>query len=284
MTTLSELMDSHGLFLIDAYGVLVTSQGALPGAREFIASLQNRGIPFFVLTNDASRLPETAASYYVQSGLNIPVERVLTAGLMIEEAFRRHSLENPRCVVLGTPDTHEYVKRAGGSCLSPMDDIEYDALIVGDDSGFETLPVLNAVLSSLHRMIKRGKIPLLFLPNPDFLYPRGPSRFGFTSGSLAHLLRMGLRQLHPDLALEFEVLGKPSPLLYEIALERSGQRPDAAAMLGDQLHTDIQGANRAGVTSVLLGSGITQIPLPGGLPPDHIPQFILPGLSSSPSK
>ena len=51
--TVEELMDRYAVLLLDAYGVLMHSSGALPGAVELIAELERRGKPFYVLTNDA---------------------------------------------------------------------------------------------------------------------------------------------------------------------------------------------------------------------------------------
>lgn len=274
-TTAAALMDRHRLFLLDAYGVLVTSQGALPGAREFLAELASRGIPYFVVTNDASRLPETAAAFYKQCGLPIPVERVLTAGLAIGEAFRRDGLTAPRCLVLGTPDTHAYVRNAGGVLVEPHEDAKYEALVIGDDSGFDPWTMLETVLTSLHRMILDGHRPRLLLANSDLLFPRGPRAFGFTSGSLGRLLELGLEQIHPSLGLKFEVLGKPENLMFEMALSRAGVPASQAVMIGDQLHTDVRGANRAGIASAVVLTGLTRQPFPQDLHPENKPTYVL---------
>lgn len=276
--TVSKLIDRFDALFIDAYGVLVTSQGALPGASEFIKAIEARQRPYFILTNDASRLPETAAAYYARCGIQIPTERVITAGLAIGEAFVRKNITRPRCFVLGTQETHEYVRRLGGETVMLTDHAEYDAMVIGDDSGFDILPTMNAALSSLSRMIRAGKSPLLLLANPDLLYPRGPGLYGYTSGSLARLIELGLEQFFPELGLRFEALGKPGPLLFEMALKKSGAHPSRVAMLGDQLHTDVKGANLAGITSVLVGSGLTTLPLPNNLPDAHCPNLILKNL------
>jgi HAD superfamily hydrolase (TIGR01450 family) len=54
------------------------------------------------------------------------------------------------------------------------------------------------------------------------------------------------------------VIGKPSPLMFRFALRRGGRSRDEAVMIGDQLDTDIAGANRAGIDAILVTSGIDQ--------------------------
>jgi ribonucleotide monophosphatase NagD (HAD superfamily) len=276
---LDYLFRTYRAFFIDAYGVLVTSSGALPGARDFIERLKSERREYFILTNDASRLPETAAAFYAKQGLEIPVERVLTSGLAVGEAFREAGLHQPRCAVLGTADSLEIIRRSGAITIEAHPDAEYDAVVIADDSGFEIIPTLNALLTSVHRMIKRGKMPRLFLPNPDLLYPRGEDAFGFTSGSVARLFELGLERLHPhpapDLSLKFTPIGKPEPFLFEMALARAGVARHEAVMIGDQLTTDVLGANRVGLASVLMATGLTQLPLPENLAPERKPTYIM---------
>jgi 4-nitrophenyl phosphatase/NagD protein len=53
------------------------------------------------------------------------------------------------------------------------------------------------------------------------------------------------------------VVGKPEPLLVEMALERLGLAASEVAVVGDRLYTDVAMAARAGTASVLVLSGET---------------------------
>lgn len=280
--TLELILNEHDLFLIDAYGVLMTSAGPLPGASELMARIAELRKDYFILTNDASRTPESCARVYLERGLTIPVEKILSAGVAIVEAFHRDGLAGAKTIVLGQPDTKECVKRGGGVVLEISETVDYDVLVIGDDSGFDFLPTMNAVLTATHRLLKQSRSPKFFLANPDLLYPRANDSFGFTSGSVARFLEIGLTDLHPKHGLNFEVLGKPAPLLFDLARSRAQAAADRTIMLGDQLHTDIAGANRAGIHSVLLGTGITQLPLSHDISELHEnlrPTYVLPSLT-----
>ena len=61
-TSIPALLERYDAFLLDAYGVLVYGQGAIPGAAELIAHLNAIDFPFVVLTNDAGRSPRSAAT------------------------------------------------------------------------------------------------------------------------------------------------------------------------------------------------------------------------------
>jgi putative hydrolase of the HAD superfamily len=69
------------------------------------------------------------------------------------------------------------------------------------------------------------------------------------------LVRLGLDDFFGTVIIsgdESVGLNKPDPKVFEIALEKIGVTAGEAMMVGDKLHTDIDGANRIGMTSVWL--------------------------------
>lgn len=253
--TFDEARARHAALLIDAYGVLVDGGGALPGAAEAIAALERDGVPWLLLTNDASRLPSRNAARLQSLGIPVRADRVLSSGMLLAPAFRALGLQGARCVVLGSPDSQTYVQEAGGE-LTPATEAETcDAVVIADDSGFDFLPTMEAVLTGLMRAVERGRPPALLLPNPDLIYPARGGAYGFTAGSLAAMLEGALTLRFADQAPRFTHLGKPAAMIFEAALARLGTRD--ALMLGDQLHTDIAGAAGVGIPSALLLTGLT---------------------------
>jgi len=53
------------------------------------------------------------------------------------------------------------------------------------------------------------------------------------------------------------IVGKPGPLMFEMALERLGVHPGESLVVGDNLHTDVAGAKAAGIAAVLVMNGVT---------------------------
>ncbi len=58
------LVERYQALFLDAYGVLVHQTGPLPGARGFIEHLNAVAKPYWILSNDASRLTTTTAERY----------------------------------------------------------------------------------------------------------------------------------------------------------------------------------------------------------------------------
>ena len=83
LTTVYDLIERYRVVLLDAYGVLVDASSVLAGAADLIAELNSTHKPYFIVTNDASRLPETCSRRYRELGLDID---------------RRAALGGPACV------------------------------------------------------------------------------------------------------------------------------------------------------------------------------------------
>jgi HAD superfamily hydrolase (TIGR01450 family) len=251
---IEQLIERYDALLFDAYGVLVSVAGAMPGAPELIEMLNATGKPYCVVTNDASKLPETAAARYRRFGVELEPARIVTSGGLIDGYFREHDLSGARCAVLGTVDSVRYVEQAGGETVPPGHD--FDVLVVGDETGYPFLEHVDDALTTLFRRIDAGARVHLVLPNPDLIYPRDEASFGIAAGSIALMFEAALQRRYPDRApLAFARLGKPARYLYEEALRRCGTR--RAVMIGDQLETDIRGANACGIDSALVTTGVS---------------------------
>jgi ribonucleotide monophosphatase NagD (HAD superfamily) len=225
--TIETVIERYDVLLFDAYGVLVHNAGALPGAVELIQRLNQVGKPYYLLTNDASKLPTTAAMRYQGYGLALDPDRIITSGALLTRYFITHHLAGARCAVLGPADSVRYVERAGGRIVSPAD--VFDVLVIADEVGFPFLETVDMAFTSLCRVLDRQQEVQLILPNPDLIYHRT--------------------------ALRFTRLGKPHEALFVEALSRSGTRN--MVMLGDQLETDIQGARAFGLDAVWVETGVT---------------------------
>ena len=256
-TTMQELIARYPVILFDSFGVLASSNAVLPGAVELIANLNAIAKTYFVLTNDASALPESRSENYAKLALNIKPEQIITSGSLLSRYFADEHLQGLRCVILGPEDSVRYVQIAGGEVV-PIG-ADFDAVVIGDQSGFPFLETMDQVMTDLFRKTDNGENVRLILPNPDLIYPDGDG-FGFASASIAMLLESALKLRYPERDdLHFIRLGKPHEAIFAEALRRSGTRD--MVMIGDQLETDIKGANDFGLDSVLVGTGIAALDL-----------------------
>lgn len=260
--TLDRLIERYDALLLDAYGVLVSLDGALPGAVALIDRLNRQGMPYWVLSNTAARLPEHAAARYRGFGLEVAAERILTSGMLLTDYYATHDLEGSATLVLGPDDSRVYVERAGGRPVRAGED--FDVLVLADQAGYPLPETLDEVIGALFDKLDSGERVTLLLPNPDLIYPRRRG-FGITAGSLALILEAVLSRRYPGRDdLRFMRLGKPHPTLFWKAAEAAASRK--LVMIGDQLETDIQGATDFGIDSVLVLGGVSHTGEGGPVP------------------
>ena len=278
---LTDLLDGYDAVLLDAFGVLVHAEGVIEGAIALIEHLDAINYPYLVVTNDASRHPTRISAWYAELGLRVPPERIITSGTMIVEYFAQRALAGAEAVVLGTEDSHRYVKEAGARVVALDWESDAEVLAVCDDHGFDFLESIDRAVTMLYRRVDRGLETHLLLPNPDLLYPRGEGRFGFTAGAIALLLEAALVKRFPDRDdLRFIRLGKPDPMIFRTAMGRLGT-PNVL-MVGDQLETDVRGAHAAGLDAALVATGLGEASrdfskVPANLRPEFILDAIAPG-------
>lgn len=250
VTTAADLIDRYDGFLIDAYGVLVTSRGGLPHAAEFLAALRAADKPFVVVTNDASRSREHSMRSYRRRGIDVPEQLIITSGSLLTDA----GIDGRTCTVLGTPDAANYAVEAGAKLVDFGEDAE--VVVAGDEAGYDFLEAVDATMSMIVRRVRAGLVTRLLLPNPDVVYPKGEGELGMASGAVAAMIEAALVATVGENAPKFEPLGKPHAPIFEKGLALLGTSRDKTVMLGDQLDTDIRGALNVGIAAALVLTGV----------------------------
>lgn len=275
-TTIHELMDRYKTLFLDAYGVLVSGKEALPDAKGLLAALRQRQQDYFIVTNGSSRSLAGTARHYQSLGLDIPVERVVNSGMLLTDYFVEYKLAGARVAVLGTPDSEQYARDAGGVVRPIKLGETFDVLVVANQTEYPFLQTVETVLTQLFNQIDAGIVPHLVLPNPDLIYPRGLNEFGFTSGTVASMFEQALAARYgPHEQMKFTRLGKPYPAIFQKALALAGTHE--VVMIGDQLETDIAGAKNAGIAAALYTGGMVH---PKQLPHAIIqPDYVLESLA-----
>lgn len=231
-------LSRYKAFLLDIDGVLVHDGEPIPGAAEAVARLQRRG-QVLLLTNNSTRTRDIVAARLQRSGFPIEAEMVVTSALIAA----RHLQETAgRCSLwpLGEEGLKTELRLAGHRLVSPG---EAEWVVVGMDRQI-TYAKLADALSALLAGAR------LLATNADATFP---TPYGLQPGAGAIVGALAGMGYPPEV-----IAGKPSPVAYRIALEKSGQRPKETLMIGDRLETDILGANRAGIDSALLLSGVAR--------------------------
>jgi HAD superfamily hydrolase (TIGR01450 family) len=253
--SIEEIIQKYECILFDAFGVLLDGSGAFPEAQALITHLNQINKPYFVVTNGSKFPARVSAQRYRSHGLKISDQQVISSGSLIEPWFVENQLQGCRCGVLGPESSRQLIREAGATVVTDFQE-NFDVLVVCDQSEVALPAALDDAISALYRQFDQGFAPKMLLPNPDLIYPKGAAKYGITSGSLALVIEAALSlRYRNDPRTKFICLGKPHTPIFQQALSRSGTKN--MALIGDQIDTDIIGANRFGIDSILMESGIS---------------------------
>ena len=139
--------------------------------------------------------------------------------------------------------------------------------MLADQAGFSLLEGINGIVNLILRRLDHGETIELLLCNPDLIYPVTAGQFGITAGALAMMIEGILDERYPGRSYRFHRLGKPHCPIFDYALKN--HTDVQAIMIGDQLATDILGANRCGIDSALVMSGIARFNSTSRAIPDY---------------
>jgi 4-nitrophenyl phosphatase len=218
-------------------GVLWRGDTPMPGLPAFFAFLREHAIEFMLATNNASKTPEQYVDKLARFGVEVDVERVLTAALVSAAYLADVAAPGSRIYVIGEEGLRRALREQG--FVLTDEDVDYVAVGWDRHTDWEKLATASLLIHEGAEFIGT---------NPDKSYPteQGPVP---GNGAL-------LAAIEATTGISPLVTGKPEPRMYQEALRRMDARPETTAMIGDRIDTDIAGAVQAGLTGVLLLSGI----------------------------
>ena len=203
----------------------------------FLDRLASLGLGRTFVTNNTSR---SKADYVAKlRGLGIPAEEsdIFTPADSTIAYLRKRHADVGRIGVLGTPSLCTQMEQAGFEVgwEAPQ------AVVVGFDTTLDYERLCRAAY-----WISQGA-PFI-ATHPDLVCPTDEPTVLVDCGAICKCLQAATGQ-------EPVVLGKPDPAILLAIAERLGLRPQAVAMVGDRLYTDIAMAQAAGALPVLVLTG-----------------------------
>ena len=274
------IFDHYDAVFFDAYGVLVDGIDALPNAEQLVNIMNASAMNYFIVTNDASKSIESLSNKFQSQGMRIPVKRIVNSGSLISGYYRDEDLVGRPTLVLGTKDSRTYVSGSCPKILSLDSNSEPDVILFTHSSPYDWESTLKHLLNLVSKRFKQKKPVRMVLPNTDFIYQDGKADFGMGAAAFVETLEEALMRLHgKHEVLRAAKLGKPHPPIFTEAILRAGS--NNAIMIGDQLETDILGANNVGLDSAVVTTGINKRSNPKefkDMPDDLTPRYILTSL------
>jgi 4-nitrophenyl phosphatase len=237
--------------IIDMDGVLWHGTQAMPGLVEFFQALNELDIRYILATNNASLTPAQYVTKLASMGVTVTQKQILTSGMATALYLsERVNPKETRVFVVGEDGATQPLLELGFTLtgLYEVDNSDKpeqkgaDIVVCGKD---ETLTWAKLATASLN--IRAGAS--FIGTNADTTLP---TEHGITHGNGAILAALEVAT-----GVSPTIIGKPEPIIYQQALGLLGISPEETVALGDRLETDILGAVRTGIRSIMVLTGIS---------------------------
>ena len=246
LTSLDRLLPHFDGFLVDQFGVLLTAEGAYPGAQESLERLSAYGKRVILLSNSGKRSEPNIDRLLM---LGFKRESFLTVLSSGEVAFailrRRIGVDLPaRPTALLLARDHDRSAIAGLDIVLTTDAGAADMVLI---AGSESDRIeFDAIVEGLRPAAMRGVPALCSNPDLVMLTAIGP-RPG--AGALA--------KAYERMGGSVDYIGKPYPAIYaEASRLLSPIEPKRILCIGDSPAHDIAGGRTAGFATALVRTGI----------------------------
>jgi HAD superfamily hydrolase (TIGR01458 family) len=221
--------------MLDIDGVLTVSWRPLPGAVDTIRWLNGRQTDYRLVTNTSSRTRRQIAELLAAAGMEVELRRVQTAVTAAARYLAEHH-PGAGCLFLNEGDVREDLEG-----VTLVEAADADVVLLGGAGP-------GVGYSQLDGVFKRALdgVPVVALHrNTRYQTDEGPA------------LDMGafVVALEAAAAIEVTVVGKPAPSFFEAGLSGLDAEPASAVMVGDDLVSDVLGAQEVGITGVLVRTG-----------------------------
>lgn len=237
--------------IIDMDGVLWHGDQPMPGLTDFFQTLREQQIRFILATNNASLTQEQYVVKLAQMGVQVTRDEILTSSMATALYLSKHN--NPaesRVFVIGEDGAKQPLLDHGFTLteLYELNDdkdnpnMGADIVVCGKDSTLSWDKLATATLN-----IRAGA--QFIGTNADTTLP---TERGLTHGNGAILAA-----LQAATGITPIIIGKPEPIIYQQALALLGVDPAQTVAIGDRLETDILGAVRTGIRSLMVLSGVS---------------------------
>lgn len=243
--TFARLRAAKG-FVFDMDGVLYVGSTLLPGVNDLFDMLRLREIPFLLGTNNSTATPASFVERLEALGVQVDVSQIQTSTTVTRDLLRDDpTLPNDaRILCVGQASIPTILQEGTAFRIVAQDEpvTDVNAVVAGLDFDFTYRKMARAVEAIGHGA-------RFIATNAD---DRLPNEVGYQPGAGACIAGIAVAS-----RVQPVIVGKPEPLMMRKAAEQLGLEPGEMVMIGDRLDTDVLSAQRAGMMTGLVLTGLT---------------------------
>ena len=237
----NEILRSKKLYLFDMDGTLYLGNRLYDFTLELLDVLKKTGRHYLFMTNNSSRSVEDYVKKLGKLGIQATRDDFLTSSQATAFYLHKHH-EGQKLYVCGTESLKEELRMEGFRVTTDINEVECIVM------GFDTELTFQKLHDVSYLLLTRPDLPYI-ATNPDYVCP---TEFGSVPdcGSVCDIIYNATKK-RPV------VIGKPSPLMPQLAMEKLGMSQEETCVVGDRIYTDVKSGLNAGITGILVLSGET---------------------------
>jgi HAD superfamily hydrolase (TIGR01458 family) len=219
--------------IIDLEGTLISSGIALPGSVEFTHFIQEKNIPFNIVTNTVSKTVEQTVDNLNNLGFNILKEQIINPIKVLNNFIKTNGIKS-FCFI-----GPEYLK----NLIPKTNDYTIPEYIIFCD--FENIECSYSLFNRIFQYIKNGSKMLATSYSNYYISNNG---YKMDTGIFV--------KMYETLCNEKAIItGKPSNMVYKMAINELKIDPEEIMTIGDDVLTDIIGGKELGIETTLVRTG-----------------------------
>ena len=236
---MEQIVKRTKLYLFDMDGTLYLGDRLYDFTKELLSEIRRTGGKYLFLTNNSSNSVADLVQKLGRLGITATSADFLTSSQATAYYLKKHH-PGKKLYVCGTRSLIAELESEGFETTTNIDETECVVM------GFDTELTFQKLWDVSKILLTKKDIPYI-ATNPDLVCP---TEFGSVPdcGSVC----IGIKNAT---GREPVVIGKPSPLMPELAMAKWGYTKEQTAVFGDRIYTDVKSGLNAGVTGILVLSG-----------------------------
>ena len=238
---LRSTIEKMKLYLFDMDGTLYLGSRLYDFTIELLQEIRRTGGKYLFITNNSSKSVADYVKKLEKFGIEATRDDFMTSSQATAYYLHKHH-EGQRLYVCGTESLKEELRSEGFTITTNLDEV--DCIVMG----FDTELTFQKLHDVSFLLLTRPELPYI-ATNPDLVCP---TEFGSVPdcGSICGMIynATGKKPI---------VIGKPSSLMPELAMDRLGASKEETCVVGDRIYTDVKSGLNAGCVGILVMSGET---------------------------
>ena len=235
------MLKNHKLFLFDMDGTIYIGDKLFDFTKELLAKIRENGNRYIFVTNNSSKSVDAYIEKLANFGIHVTEDDFVTASQATAYYLKQHH-EGKKLYVCGTDSLKKELTKNGFEITEDLEQVECIVM------GFDTELTFKKLEDVCRLLFMKEDIPYI-ATHPDY---KCITEFGSVPdlGAVCDMIwrPTGKRPV---------IIGKPQPLIPELAMKRCNCTREETVFVGDQMDTDIPCGLNAGVTTLLVMTGET---------------------------